>query len=45
MKIDDYKEKLGKNYKIEESGKNGERESKRSSSIKKSFIKFIKVTK
>ena len=44
-KIDDYKEKLGKYYKIEENGKNGERESKRSSSIKKSFKKFIKVTK
>ena len=44
-KIDDYKEKLMKVYKIEENSKMGERESKRNSSIKKSFKRFIKVTK
>ena len=44
-KIDDYKQKLVKVYKIEENSKMGERESKRNSSIKKSFKKSIKVTK
>ena len=44
-KIDDYKEKLMKVYKNEENSKMGERESKRNSSIKKSFKRFIKVTK
>ncbi len=44
-KIDDYKEKLVKVYKIEEKSNNGEKDVKRTSSIKRSIKKSIKKIK
>ena len=44
-KIDDYKEKLVKVYKIDEDSKKVEKDSKRNSPMKKSFKKFTKITK